>query len=167
MIPTNKCLSAVWLETAQAWYILQEPSPEYGPFFEHFRHQKTAQPLGSSSPPSRPTKPRARNIDSFVLLSENQTPTHVTPLIAQLAGTNFGDGLVVIGPQLPPPSTEEEDWRQRKELAKVRCLIRKVHRIKEQGRKKRIKGMYWTDKDNGWLNAIDLDGNTFKVHANQ
>ncbi|KAF4607079.1 hypothetical protein EYR38_001136 [Pleurotus pulmonarius] len=154
---------AVWLETAQAWYILQEPSPGYGPFFEDFCRHKTAQPMGSSSTPSRPAKTRAPNIDSFVLLSENQTPTHVTPLIAQLAGTNFGDGLIIIGPRLPPPSKEEEDWHQRKELAKVRCLIRKAHQIDQQERKKRVKGTYWMDKDNGWLNAIDLDGDTFKV----
>ncbi|KAG9223174.1 hypothetical protein PLEOSDRAFT_155087 [Pleurotus ostreatus PC15] len=151
---------AVWLETAQAWYILQEPSPGYGPFFQHFRHHTAAQPAGSSPPPSRSAKARALNIDSFVLLSENQTPTHVTPLIAQLAGTSFGDGLVVIGPRLPPPSKEEEDWRQRKELAKVRSLIRKAHQIDERRRKK---SMYRMDKDNSWLSAIDLDGDSFKV----
>ncbi|KAG5220642.1 S-adenosyl-L-methionine-dependent methyltransferase [Salix suchowensis] len=119
------------------------------------------------STPSRPTKIRALNIDSFVLLPENQTPTHVTPFIAQLAGTNFGDGLVVIGSRLPPPSKEEEDRRQRKELAKVRSLIRKAHQIDERRRMKRIKSVYWMDRDNGWLSAIDLDGDTFKVSASQ
>lgn len=115
-------------------------------------------------PASLHAKALFRNLDFFVLQPENQISTHVTPLVAQLAGGHFGERLVVVGAPLPPPSKEKEDSNKKKEFAKVKALVEKAHRTKDRWRKKEIKPSYrLAGRNDIWLKAIDLDNETFTV----
>ncbi|KAF4604708.1 hypothetical protein EYR40_003486 [Pleurotus pulmonarius] len=134
------------------------------------RGQHPAQPRKQSKrsdghpPASLYAKALFRNLDFFVLQPENQISTHVTPLVAQLAGGHFGERLVVVGAPLPPPSKDKEDSKKKKEYARVKALVDKAHRKKDRWRKKDIKPSYrLASRNDIWLKAIDLDGETFSV----
>lgn len=66
------------------------------------------------------------NPDIAVLKTENQNPTHVTPLIASLAKGYVNEELVVIGP--PPKKINEvaEEQRRRHALGVIWKLIERV-----------------------------------------
>ncbi|KAL0951895.1 hypothetical protein HGRIS_008552 [Hohenbuehelia grisea] len=70
------------------------------------------------------------NIDTAVLRPENQTPTHVTPLIGRLAQPYVNESLQVVGPPRPLVDPAVEQTRREKELqlkrVRMKRLIRKT-----------------------------------------
>ncbi|KAF7347516.1 Mitogen-activated protein kinase [Mycena venus] len=94
----------------------------------------------------RRTRPRGRanpqrsflgNPDLAVLKAENQSPTQVTPLIAQLAKGYFEETLQVVGPPPKDPTRAEIDTRK---AVALRFLKQSIARIRTQ--EKRPYGHY-------------------------
>jgi DNA (cytosine-5)-methyltransferase 1 len=76
-----------------------------------------AAPRGAHPPP---LKSLLGNPDLQVLKPENQTPTHVTPLIASLAQGLVQEDLVVVGP--PPPPQNKAQLEREKNAAHTRLF---------------------------------------------
>ncbi|KAJ8474338.1 hypothetical protein ONZ45_g15979 [Pleurotus djamor] len=88
-------------------YLLQDSHPSWKP-----SSSSTTQ-WHSHPPASLRSQALLRNLNYIVLQPENQTTTHVTPLIAKLAGSHFGEQLIVVGPQLPPPQSKSTSHKHR------------------------------------------------------
>ncbi|KAJ7776611.1 S-adenosyl-L-methionine-dependent methyltransferase [Mycena maculata] len=86
--------------------------------------------------PARLPRPRSRrqfptptflgNPDLALLKPENQSPTHVTPLIYKLATGYFDEGLQVVGPEPMSPTKAEVEMERAKALQFLKDCVEKV-----------------------------------------
>lgn len=77
----------------------------------------------------------SKNLDLTVLRPENQNPTHVTPLIDQLAQGWFNERLHVVG--VKPPEDHLENEAKRAKRARLWMLQRLGEYIERQMSKKK------------------------------
>lgn len=110
----------VHLETKVAWYMLGMPARQYSPFFDDFFKSRTrAQP---TTPLGLRNNLVGLNIDHAVLRSENQSATHVTPLISARAKGYFLEELQVVGARPPTPKTRDVK-REARRIYQELCLL--------------------------------------------
>ncbi|KAH9932061.1 S-adenosyl-L-methionine-dependent methyltransferase [Epithele typhae] len=125
-------------------------------------------PLPPSTPLPQPAAQRilrlsigiAASLDLAVLQPQNQTPTHVTPLIDALAQGLFHEHLQVVGAQLPLPTKGDLKRRQK---ARFHFLVKLLshlvsieqHKISWAGRHRLSQQPFW--------GAVTIDGEEYKV----
>ncbi|EGO05372.1 hypothetical protein SERLA73DRAFT_68986 [Serpula lacrymans var. lacrymans S7.3] len=106
--------------------------------------------------PKRPLHKLNGNLDLAVLRTENQNPTHVTPLIAQMATGYFKEHLIVIGPR-PKPLSEAPTYdpllRMRRFIERAAVEERPVHIQPEQRLKPRSR----------WLRCVQIGGVNYSL----
>lgn len=103
------------------------------------------------------------NVDLAVLKRENQTQTHVTPLIDSYANGFFREKLYVIGPplkQLPAPSTEVQKTIRSQLLRLLGKVARNKHPTVSLSSSNRLKpnSSYW--------NHVIIDNVEYQVRTN-
>jgi DNA (cytosine-5)-methyltransferase 1 len=117
--------------------------------------------MAHSSRVAPPIQSLLGDLDLAVLKPENQTPTHVTPLIAKLAQGLVKEELVVIGPPPPPVDkdvlTAEAAHQHLKELiitAKGRPTRPRVEINKKRD--------FW-GRGSRFLRSVEINGDLYKV----
>lgn len=99
-----------------------------------------------------------RSLDLAVLRPENQNPTHVTPLIDNLARGLFHERLYVVGPRASRPS-KYEIRRQQEDVRSCVCELlyrnlEELHNVSFPAHA-RMRDEYW--------NAVSIRGVLYEV----
>ena len=123
-------------------------------------------------PPTRPRLPPpiksllGADLDLAVLKAENQTQTHVTPLIASLAHGLVHEELFVVGGRPPPQNKALAEAREKAAHARLRELIKKARvlpgkpKIDVRPREDYIK------RNSRYLKSVRINGEMYQVHLN-
>jgi len=123
-------------------------------------------------PPSRPRLPPpiksllGADLDLAVLKAENQTQTHVTPLIASLAHGLVHEELFVVGGRPPPQNKALAEAREKAAHARLQELVRKAKILPGQPRVD-VRPLEDPIKPRSiYLKSVRINGEMYQVHLN-
>ncbi|RDB29208.1 DNA (cytosine-5)-methyltransferase 3 [Hypsizygus marmoreus] len=142
---------------------LLRKAPSSSTTFRGRAPKRAGLPQRSRNPP--PIRSLLGNIDLAVLKAENQTPTHVTPLIASLAQGLVFEELVVVGVRPPAPNKaalEEQKQRQHERLC---ALIKEAVRVERMGKRRvvDIRREDYVDRKRRFATEVKIDGRVYKI----
>jgi len=143
-----------WLRVTALVRYLFSNAPSTGPRHRLPRRRDAAQ-RGAHLPPLRSF---LGNPDLQVLKPENQTPTHVTPLIASLAQGLVYEDLVVVGPPPPPQNKLLLETQKNAAHARLCKLVKKA----KQARKYVDEKIHFTPKSR-FLRSVEIEHEKYSV----
>ncbi|KAI9070389.1 S-adenosyl-L-methionine-dependent methyltransferase [Trametes sanguinea] len=140
------------------------------PFVQQLHQRSPDVPLSGTAPqPTRHRPPPPRlvdftkltgNLDTAVLRPDKQNPTHVSPLVDNLAQGLFHEHLKVVGPPQRRPTKHALKQQQR---AMLTALLTLLNRAKQP--EKNVKVAYPGNRrlEDGFWGAVVVDGVTYEV----
>ena len=143
-----------------------------------FRRAPLASPEASRRPryrdlpPSRPRLPPpiksllGADLDLAVLKPENQTQTHVTPLIASLAHGLVYEELFVVGGRPPPQNKTLAEAREKVAHARLQELVRKAKTLPGKPKVDVRPREDYIKRNSRYLKSVRINGEMYQVHLN-